>query len=90
MTSKISELVEQRQAIEVENAKQIRMYESKLSEAMHELAYQNVLADTDGVIFDLKVREEGVLGGETILSVIPTNGLTARCWFLIKTSVLSR
>ena len=42
------------------------------------MRYQNVTADTDGVVFDLKAREAGVLEpGAKILSIIPNKGLTA-------------
>lgn len=78
LTNQITLIDEQMQRQEVETQKRIRTLESQLKEAEQQLLYQNVLAGTDGIIFDLQARQGGVISpGSTILSIVPTDGLQA-------------
>jgi len=71
-------LIEQMNNIEFSAEKQIRNYESKLDIAKLQLKYQNVKSGTNGIIFDLKLREGGVIEpGAKIMSIVPDKGLTA-------------
>lgn len=78
LENQLNSLQEQVNSIELSAKKQIRNYKSRLEKAKLQLRYQNVTADTDGVVFDLKVRDGGVIEpGAKILSIIPNRGLTA-------------
>ena len=70
LKNKLSELKEQKIATGISSQKQIRAYKANLQSAQLQLTYQNVVADSNGIIFDLQVRDEGVLqGGATILAL---------------------
>ena len=78
LTNQITLIDEQMKRQEVDTEKRIRSLESQLQEAEQQLLYQNVLAGTSGIIFDLQARHGGVLSsGATILSIVPTDGLRA-------------
>ena len=85
LETQASELVEQRQRIEyesqaqqLESRKKIDQMNKQVKSAELQLQYQNVRAPISGTIFDPQVRAESVLGpGQTILSVVSTDGLYA-------------
>lgn len=79
LTNQITQNDEQMQRQKVEIQKRIRSLESQLKEAEQQLLYQNVVAGTNGIIFDIQARQGGVLSpGSTILSIVPTDGLQAK------------
>ena len=64
--------------IVLEADKSIGQMRNKLRSAELQLQYQNVMAPASGIVFDPKVRVDGVLqAGETILSIVPQQGLKA-------------
>lgn len=76
--SQLDILDEQKQQASIEADKTIRRLEGQLEEAELQLRYQNVLAPTSGIVFDVQAQASGVIGaGETILSLVPTTGLVA-------------
>ena len=78
LTNQLNEIDERRRALEIESEKRVRELQSQLQTAEQQLRYQNIVATSSGIVFDLKVREAGVVQtGETILSIIPTDGLKA-------------
>lgn len=78
LENQLNELREQATNIELSIKKQIQSHQSRLKSAKLQLRYQNVTADTDGIVFDLQAREAGVIGpGTPILSIIPDKGLAA-------------
>ncbi len=73
-------------SVEVANTKLIArkaigQMKNRLSSANLQLKYQKVFSPIDGVVFDLKAVEGGVLAsGETILKVIPQTDLQAKVY----------
>ena len=66
------------QKITLESQKSIDQMQGSLNSADLQLQYQNVRAPVAGVVFDPKVRPQGVLQpGERILSIVPQKGLYA-------------
>ena len=62
----------------LETEKSIGNLSSRLVQVKLQLNYQNVKSPSDGIIFNMKTRPEGVLqAGEPILSVVPQQGLSA-------------
>ena len=65
--------------IVLEADKSIGQMRNKLRSAELQLQYQNVMAPASGIVFDPKVRVDGVLqAGETILTIVPQQGLKAK------------
>ena len=65
--------------IVLETDKSIGQMRNKLRSAELQLQYQNVMAPASGIVFDPKVRVDGVLqAGETILTIVPQQGLKAK------------
>lgn len=63
----------------LESERAIRELRSQVTEASVQKQYQNVVAPGDGVVFDLKAQQSGVLSsGSDILTLIPQSGLTAQ------------
>ena len=63
----------------LEADKSIGQMRNKLRSAELQLQYQNVMAPASGIVFDPKVRVDGVLqAGETILTIVPQQGLKAK------------
>jgi len=59
-------------------SKSISQMRNRLNQAELQLQYQNVVAPSAGVIFDPKVRPDGVVAaGETMLKLVPQRGLYA-------------
>lgn len=68
----------EKQKITLESQKSIDQMQGSLNSAELQLQYQNVRAPVSGVVFDPKVRSQGVLQpGERILSIVPQKGLYA-------------
>ena len=64
--------------ITLEADKSIGQMRNKLRSAELQLQYQNVMAPASGIVFEPKVRVDGVLqAGETILTIVPQQGLKA-------------
>ena len=64
--------------ITLEAEKSIGQMRNKLRSAELQLQYQNVMAPASGIVFEPKVRVDGVLqAGETILTIVPQQGLKA-------------
>ena len=75
----ISKLERNRTILEAE--KSIGRLTNQLKQAELQLQYQNVLAPTSGIVFEPKARVDGVIGGgDTILTIIPQQGLTAKVY----------
>ena len=65
----------------LEAEKSIGRLTNQLKQAELQLQYQNVLAPTSGIVFEPKARVDGVIGGgDTILTIIPQQGLTAKVY----------
>ena len=78
LRSRISILNDQVRQSQIDAEKRIRQLQSQIEEANLQLRYQNVVAPTGGVVFDLKAQTAGVIQpGEAILSLIPNQGLSA-------------
>ena len=72
-------------SVEVANtklkAKAIGQMKNRLNSANLQLKYQNIFSPIDGIVFDLKAVEGGVLAsGESILKVIPQTELQAKVY----------
>lgn len=83
--------------ISLEADKSIGQMRNKLRSAELQLQYQNVMAPASGIVFDPKVRVDGVLqAGETILSIVPQQGLKAEIFVsnkdigFVKTGLLAK
>jgi HlyD family secretion protein len=64
--------------LRLEASKNISQMRNRLNQAELQLQYQNVVAPAAGVIFDPKVRRDGVVpAGETMLTLVPQAGLFA-------------
>ena len=64
--------------LRLEVSKSISQMRNRLNQAELQLQYQNVVAPAAGVIFDPKVRPDGVVAaGETMLKLVPQRGLYA-------------
>jgi hemolysin D len=64
--------------LRLEVSKNISQMRNRLLQAELQLQYQNVVAPTDGLVFDPKVRPDGVVAaGETLLKLVPQGGLFA-------------
>ena len=64
--------------LRLEVSKNISQMRNRLLQAELQLQYQNVVAPTDGLVFDPKVRPDGVVAaGETLLKLVPQAGLFA-------------
>ena len=64
--------------LQLEASKNISQMRNRLHQAELQLQYQNVVAPASGVIFDPKVRRDGVVAaGETMLKLVPQGGLFA-------------
>ena len=64
--------------LRLEVSKSISQMRNRLVQAELQLQYQNVGAPTDGLVFDPKVRPDGVVAaGETLLKLVPQAGLFA-------------
>lgn len=62
----------------IEAQKRIRELETQAKEAVVQRRYQNLIAPSDGIVFDLRAQDDGVLeAGEVVLTLIPQTGLTA-------------
>jgi hemolysin D len=78
LTEEESQLQLQAEQLRLQSSKSIDQMRNQLKEAEVQLEYQNVLAPSSGVVFDPKVRVDGVLQpGERILSIVPQQGLYA-------------
>ncbi len=63
----------------IQAEKSIGQMQNQLTRANLTLQYQNVVAPVTGVVFDPKASEDGVLqSGETILTLVPQEGLKAQ------------
>lgn len=78
LESKRKVLDQQQQQTQIESEKKIRELRTRIEQLQVQLSYQNVLAPTSGVAFEVKARPAGVIqAGETMLTIIPTTGLSA-------------
>ena len=83
--------------ITLEAEKSIGQMRNKLRSAELQLQYQNVMAPASGIVFEPKVRVDGVLqAGETILTIVPQQGLKAEIFVsnkdigFVKTGLLAK
>ena len=83
--------------ITLEADKSIGQMRNKLRSAELQLQYQNVMAPASGIVFEPKVRVDGVLqAGETILTIVPQQGLKAEIFVsnkdigFVKTGLLAK
>ena len=89
MQTQVNDLAEQRNRLQLQadqirlqSRKSINQMRNQLQKAEVQLQYQNVIAPVAGVVFDPQARVDGVLGvGERILSIVPQQGLYAKCLF---------
>ena len=66
---------------ELESSKRLSQLRANLKATEVQLAYQNLLAPVDGIVFDSKARVKGVIpAGEAILKLVPQRGLTAKVY----------
>jgi len=66
------------QRAKVDSEKTIRQIRTQLKEAMVQKRYQNLIAPSAGVVFDLKVQPAGVVQeGATLMTLVPQGGLGA-------------
>ena len=88
MRTQISEVDEQLGRIDIEknanklaSEKSLNQLNNELKNSELQLQYQNVLAPTDGILFDLRAVESSVLQpGEKIASIVPQNGFYAQVY----------
>tara|TARA_B100000674_G_scaffold186800_1_gene151737 strand:+ start:1392 stop:2657 length:1266 start_codon:yes stop_codon:yes gene_type:complete len=83
ITSSISEKVEQlnyqKQQIILDSGKKIQQLKLSLAQSEIRLRYQNIVAPVDGVIFDQKASNSGVLNtADRLLSIVSQKGLYAQ------------
>lgn len=65
----------------LEALKSIGEMKSRLYKAQLQIQYQNVVAPATGIVFDSKVKADGVIdAGRAIMSIIPQNGLMAKVY----------
>ena len=78
LTEQQGQLRLQADQLKLEASKSISQMRNRLHQAELQLQYQNVVAPTAGVVFDPKVRRDGVVAaGETMLKLVPQGGLFA-------------
>jgi multidrug efflux pump subunit AcrA (membrane-fusion protein) len=75
----IDEIDDQLNKAIVENEKRRAEIDSQISQAQLSLKYQEILAPTDGIIFDLQARTPGFVAqvSQPMLKVVPDDALTA-------------
>lgn len=74
-------LIENIDRTRLESEKNIRELRSQVKEASVQKQYQNIVAPSDGIVFDLRAQQAGVLSsGNDILTLIPQGGLTAQIY----------
>ncbi|MCB4389381.1 HlyD family secretion protein [Synechococcus sp. MU1617] len=86
--TQITEIDEQLNRIDIEknantlsSEKSLNQLNNELKNSELQLQYQNVLAPTDGILFDLRAVESSVLQpGEKIASIVPQNGFYAQVY----------
>jgi hemolysin D len=78
----IAEIDSQFAKMLVENEKQIAEIDNKLAQAQFTLRYQELLAPTDGVVFELKANAPGFVANpsEPILKIVPSDNLVAKVY----------
>ena len=65
----------------LDSEKSIGQLSNRLKQAELRLQYQNVIAPASGIVFEPKARVDGVLNpGDTILTIIPQEGLKAKVY----------
>ena len=65
--------------VKLESEKSIGQLQRQLKQAELQLQYRNVMAPATGIVFEPKASTDGVLGaGDTILTIIPQEGLKAK------------
>ena len=85
LKNQLTELKEQQDQVrlqadqlKLESGKSISQLRNRLHQAELQLQYQNVVAPIAGVVFEPKVRRDGVVSaGETLLKLVPQGGLFA-------------
>lgn len=88
LQKQLSELEEQRNRLKLQSqqtrlqiSKSINQMTNDLKRVELQLQYQNVVAPSDGIVFDPQAQEEGVLNpGERILSIVPQDGFFAEVY----------
>jgi HlyD family secretion protein len=69
----------ERRRLTMEANKAISNYKSELKKAELQVQYQIVNSPANGIIFDMKITENGVINaGKKLLTIIPQNGLKAK------------
>jgi hemolysin D len=78
----IAEIDSQFAKVLVENEKQIAEIDNKLAQSQLTLKYQELLAPTDGVVFELKAHAPGFVANpiEPILKIVPSDNLVAKIY----------
>jgi len=78
MQQQITNLQLQKEQLRLQSEKSIDQMTNELKLAELQILYQTINAPKSGIVFDSKVREEGVTAsGERLLSIVPQNGLFA-------------
>ena len=63
----------------VESNKAITQYKSQLGQEKMRVQYQKVDSPTNGIVFDMKISQNGVINaGEALVTIIPQKGLKAK------------
>ena len=79
LKSQLSDIDLETSRAKLESSKNIGQLNNRLNNIKLQLQYQNVVAPTDGVIFNSQAQAQGVIqAGETIMTLVPQNGLKAR------------
>lgn len=78
VTEQQSQLKLQANELKVDSNKNVSQMRNRLLQAELKLQYQNVVAPTDGIVFNPKVQPAAVLSaGETLLTLVPQGDLFA-------------
>ena len=79
LKSQLSDIDLEVSRAKLESSKNIGQLNNRLNNVQLQLQYQNVVAPTDGIIFNSQAQTQGVIqAGDTILTLVPQNGLKAR------------
>ena len=81
LINQYNSILERQEETKINAQKQIRQLESSISNSEQQLRYKSIVADRDGIVFDLKAQPGSVIqSGEIILSVVPYGSLKAKVY----------
>ena len=85
LRSQLSSVKLEMNRTKLESEKSIGQLSNQLKQAELQLQYQNVLAPSSGLVFQPKARVAGVIqAGDTILTIVPQQGLKAKVFIANK------